>query len=62
MTETIKHFSDFLLKIGAHHFLAIGIVVIVIWLLISGLRKGLKKKNREKERDKNGENEHDLSD
>ncbi len=62
MTETIKHFSDFLTKIGAHHFLAIGIIVIVIWLLISGLRKGLRKKDREKERDKNGENEEDLSD
>ena len=61
--DTIEHFSDFLTKIGAHNFLAIGIVIIVIWLLISGLRKGLKKKGREKEPNENGENENeDLSD
>jgi hypothetical protein len=41
--ETIEYFSDFLRKIGAPNFLAIGIVIIVIWLLISGFRKGLKK-------------------
>jgi hypothetical protein len=54
--ETIEYFSDFLRKIGAPNFLAIGIVIIVIWLLISGVRRGLKKggwdrgfqKNREK--------------
>jgi hypothetical protein len=38
----VEHFADFLRKIGAPNFLAIGIVIIVIWLLISGLRKGLK--------------------
>ena len=43
MMETIEYFSDFLRKIGAPNFLAIGIVIIVIWLLISGFRKGLKK-------------------
>jgi len=43
MLETIEYFSDFLRKIGAPNFLAIGIVVIVIWLLISGIRKGLRK-------------------
>ncbi len=53
--ETIEHFSDFLRKIGAHNFLAIGIVIIVIWLLISGLRKGLKKKGQDEEPDKNKE-------
>jgi len=41
--ETIEYFSDFLRKIGVPNFLAIGIVIIVIWLLISGLRKGLKR-------------------
>jgi hypothetical protein len=54
--ETIEHFSEFLRQIGAHNFLAIGIVIIVIWLLISGFRKGLKKKNREKEPGENGGN------
>ena len=42
--ETIEYFSDFLRKIGAVNFLAIGIVLMVIWLLISGFRKGLGKK------------------
>jgi len=55
MMETIEHFSDFLTKIGTHNFLAIGIVLIVIWLLISGFRKGLKKKGRDEEPDKNEE-------
>ena len=43
MMETIEYFSDFLRKIGVPNFLAIGIVIIVIWLLISGFRKGLKR-------------------
>jgi len=54
--DTIEHFSDFLRQIGAHNFLAIGIVVIVIWLLISGFRKGLKKKGRDDEPKKDAEN------
>jgi Na+/H+ antiporter NhaD/arsenite permease-like protein len=50
MMETIEYFSDFLKKIGAPNFLSLGIVIIVIWLLISGLRKGLKKRGgRDKE-------------
>ena len=61
--ETIEHFSDFLTKIGAHNFLVIGIVIIVIWLLISGFWKGLKRKRRDEEpkKDGKGENE-DLTD
>jgi len=43
MIETIEYLSDFLRKSGIPNFLAIGIVIIVIWLLISGLRKGLKR-------------------
>jgi hypothetical protein len=55
--DTIEHFSDFLTKIGATNFLAIGIVIIVLWLLISGFRKGLKSGGRNKgsEGNKNGE-------
>ncbi len=61
--ETIEHFSDFLRKIGAHNFLAIGIVIVVIWLLISGLWKGLKKKGREREPNEDDKNENeDVSD
>ena len=48
MTETIQYFSDFLRKIGGRNFLAIGIAIIVIWLLISGFRKGLKRGGRDK--------------
>jgi len=46
--ETIEYFSDFLRKIGAPNFLAIGIVIIVLWLLISGFGKGLRKKGQGK--------------
>jgi Na+/H+ antiporter NhaD/arsenite permease-like protein len=52
MLETIEYFSDFLRKIGAPNFLAIGIVLIVLWLLISGIRKGLKKGKQDKESEK----------
>ena len=41
--DTIEHFSNFLKGIGAHNFLALGIAVVVLWLLVSGLKKGLKK-------------------
>jgi hypothetical protein len=53
--ETVEYFSDFLRKIGAPNFLAIGIVVIVIWLLISGIRKGLKRGKHGKESGENSE-------
>ncbi|MGQ9646340.1 MAG: hypothetical protein ACUVWO_07380 [Thermodesulfobacteriota bacterium] len=43
MMETVEYFTDFLRKIGAPNVLAIGIVVIVLWLLISGIRRGLRK-------------------
>jgi len=46
--ETIEYFEDFIRKIGAPNFLAIGIVVIVIWLLISGIRKGWRKGKEDK--------------
>ena len=61
MMETIEYFSDFLRKIGVPNFLAIGIVIIVIWLLISGLRKGLKRGGRGKESQKNEENKNEDS-
>jgi Na+/H+ antiporter NhaD/arsenite permease-like protein len=53
--ETIEYFQDFLEKIGAPNFLAIGIVVIVLWLLISGIRKGLKKGKRDKDSENNND-------
>ncbi len=45
--ETIEHFSAFLNKIGTHNLLAIGAVIVIVWLLVSGLRKGLRKKERD---------------
>ncbi len=48
MMETAKYFSDFLRKIGAPNFLVIGIVMIVLWLLISGFIKGLRKRRPDK--------------
>jgi hypothetical protein len=60
MMETIEYFQDFLRKIGAHNFLAIGIVVIVIWLLISGIRRGLKKRGQDNQsKDHNERNNED---
>ena len=54
MMETIGYFTDFLRKIETPNFLAVGIIIIVIWLLISGFRKGVKRRNRDKEPEKNG--------
>jgi hypothetical protein len=58
--ETIEYFQDFLRKIGVPNFLAIGIVVIVIWLLISGILKGLRKGGQDKEPEDG--NEHNNED
>ena len=44
LMETIEYFSDFLRKTGTPNLLAVGIVIIVIWLLVSGLRKGWRKR------------------
>jgi Na+/H+ antiporter NhaD/arsenite permease-like protein len=52
--ETIEYFSDFLRKTGTPNLLAIGIVVIVIWLLVSGLRKGWRKRHDRENSDKDG--------
>jgi hypothetical protein len=46
--ETIEYFSDFLKKIGAPNFLVIGIVIILIWLLISGFARGLRRRKKNK--------------
>ena len=47
--ETIEYFSDFLRKIGTVNFLAIGILIMVVWLLISGLKRGMGKKGKGKD-------------
>ncbi len=48
MMDTIESLSDFLKNIGAPNFLTIGIVIIVLWLLISGIIKGLRKRKQNK--------------
>ena len=47
--ETIEYFQEFLRKTGVPNFLAIGIIIIVAWLLISGFLKGLKKGRRNRD-------------
>ncbi len=54
MMDTIESFSEFLKKIGAPNVLAIGIALIVLWLLISGVVRGIKKR-REGENSKSKE-------
>jgi hypothetical protein len=48
MMDTIEYFSDFLRRIGIPNFLTIGIVIIVLWLLISGFIKGLRIRRQDK--------------
>jgi Na+/H+ antiporter NhaD/arsenite permease-like protein len=59
--ETVEYFSDFLRKIGTPNFLAIGIVIIVLWLLISGFIKGLRKRRQNKGSKENNNNEDQRS-
>jgi len=56
MMETIEYFTDFLRKMGIPNFLAVGIVIVVIWLLISGIRKGWKRGGWDKEPEDRDEN------
>ena len=53
--ETIEYLQDFLRKIGTPNFLVIGIVLILLWLLISGIRKGLRKGKQKNENEGNEE-------
>ena len=46
--DTIGHFSDLLRKFGTQNYLAIGAVIIILWILILGFRKGLRKGNQPK--------------
>jgi hypothetical protein len=50
--ETIESFSEYLKRIGAPNLLILGITIIVLWLIISGLLKGFRKKNQDKGPDK----------
>jgi len=44
----MEFLSHILSKLGTLNLLGIGIVIIVMWLLISGFKKGLKKGGRDK--------------
>jgi len=55
MMDTIEHFSEFLKKIGSPNFLAVGIVIIVLWFLISGFLRGLRKRGRNQGREDDAE-------
>jgi len=57
MTEMFESLSHVLKKLGSLNLLAIGIAIIVVWLLISGLRKGLKKESRDKDSEENDDDE-----
>jgi Na+/H+ antiporter NhaD/arsenite permease-like protein len=61
MMETVEYFSEFLRKTGVPNFLAIGIVIIVIWLLISGFRSGLKRRSHKEPQEEKGNNNEDAS-
>ncbi len=53
--DTVEFFYDFLNRIGAPNILALGIAVIVLYLLISGIYKGLKGGQKDDESDQEGE-------
>jgi len=48
MTEAIEYLSRILRKLGTLNLLAVGVAIIVMWLLISGFRKGLKRGGKDK--------------
>lgn len=50
-----EYLLDFLVRIVAPNFLKIGLIVVVIWFLISGLRKGLRKASRNNNSEENNE-------
>ncbi len=53
--ETVRFLSDLLKGTGVPNFLIIGIVIIIIWLMISGLRKGLKRRRTGDDHDSHDE-------
>lgn len=52
LMETVEGFSEFLRKIGAPNFLAVGLVILVLWLLLSGVIRGLRKKGDHEDEEK----------
>jgi hypothetical protein len=47
--KMVEYFSILLRKAGISNFLILGIVIIILWLLISGIRKGFGKSSGDKE-------------
>ena len=50
-----QYLSDFWVRVLAPNFLKIGLIVVVIWILISGLRKGLRKKSPDNDSEENND-------
>lgn len=46
--DTIEYFSNFLQNLKTPNLLVIAIVLVLLWILISGIRKGLKKDKNNK--------------
>ena len=55
--DTVEYFFDFLQNLKAPNFLVISIVLILLWLFISGIRKGLKKRRNKESSKDNGDTE-----
>jgi hypothetical protein len=50
-----EYLLNFSVRILAPNFLKIGLIVVVMWILISGLRKGLRKANRNSDSEENND-------
>ena len=50
-----EYLLDFSVRILAPNFLKIGLMVVVIWILISGLRKELRKGSRNNDSEENND-------
>ncbi len=59
MAKIIEYFSDFLKRRTIPNFLVYGIVIIVIWILISGFVKGLRKRKQNKNSIENNEDDNE---
>jgi hypothetical protein len=50
-----EYLLDFSVRILAPNFLKIGLILVVIWILISGFRKGFRKASRNNDSDENND-------
>lgn len=57
MEKMVEYFSDVLKGRTIPNFLVYGIIIIVIWILISGFVKGLRKRRQNKNSIQNSEDD-----